>query len=142
MNAKSVAEVPENDLVDLLYGDLRLFGNIAIPPFLEWPVDYRLRVTPGRLGIDKSSFGDVDSLVISCGDAGNACAVEFKRVKVTPGTFITGRPNKLPELSKAVDQANVLAAVGFSMVWITVLVVADLREFTGGQFRTVSTPDD
>jgi len=45
----------------------------------------------------------------------------------------TGRPNRLEELEDGVRQANMLADIGFSQVYLYVVVVADTRKETMGQ---------
>ena len=55
-------------------------------------------------------------------------AIEVKRIKVGASAFRSGQPNKLHEFEKGVRQANLLAAVGFSQVYLYVIVVIDSRE--------------
>lgn len=77
--------------------------------------------------------GDVDILLRSKNQPALATAIEAKRVKVGPEAFRTGAPNKLQEYQKAVRQANRLAQVGFSQVYVFVLVVVDSREHNDGR---------
>jgi hypothetical protein len=53
-------------------------------------------------------------------------------VKVGASAFLSGRPNKLHEFDEGVRQANLLAQVGFSQVYLFVLVVVDSREQNAG----------
>src|SRR5437016_540689 len=136
MDAPSIADVPEHDLVEVVFTN-PLFEQVAVPPQTRGPISYRLRVTPKQLDLPPNAFGDVDALVLTANDPSSARASEYKRVKVSTKTFTTGRPNKLQELRKAAEQANELAEAGFSRVWMQVIVVTDAREVTGGQFQLV-----
>jgi hypothetical protein len=138
VNAESVAEIPEARLLDLIYSDVGFYSAITVPPQTRGPIKYRLRVQPADVGLAKTAFGDVDSLLLSQSDASSARAVQFKRIKITAETFHTGQPNRLRELAKVVHQANALVKVGFSFVWVAVIVVVDARQATGGQLRLVS----
>jgi len=136
MDAPSIADVPEYDLVELVF-EIPWFDQLAIPPQTSGPISHRLRVTPQQLGLPLSAFGDIDALVLAANDPSSARASEYKRVKVTTKTFKTGRPNKLQELRKAAEQANEIAEAGLSRVWMQVIVATDAREVTGGQFHLV-----
>src|SRR5205807_941816 len=57
-----------------------------------------------------------------------AIAIEAKRVKVR-----SGRLNKLHDFKKGVRQANLLARIGFSQVYLFVFVVVDSREQNAGR---------
>ena len=136
MDAPSIAEVPEHELVTLLFAHPGLV-DLAVPPETPEPVARRFRVTPSQLNLPKAAFGDIDALLISANDASCASAVEYKRIKVTTRTFHTGQPNKLQELHKACYQVNAAASVGFNRVWLQVIVVIDAREVTGGRFQLI-----
>ena len=60
-------------------------------------------------------------------------AIEVKRIKVHAPTFASGIPNKLQEYDKAVEQANLLARVGFAQVYLYVFVVVDSRHHNEGR---------
>lgn len=132
--AESVASIPEERLLDLLYRDVSFFQGITVPPLTSGSLDFRLRVTPRQLHLPHATFGDVDSLIVCGEEYESSRATEFKRVKVSASTFHTGLPNKLQELTKAVRQANGLVQAGFALVWLAVIVVVDAREKTGGRF--------
>jgi hypothetical protein len=136
VDAPSIADVPEHDLVELVFRD-RMFEGLAVPPQTRRPISHRLRVKPKQLNLPDSAFGDIDALVLQMNDASSARASEYKRVKVTTKTFTTGRPNKLQELEKAAEQANEIAKVGVSRAWLQVIVVMDAREVTRGQWQLV-----
>jgi hypothetical protein len=76
--------------------------------------------------------GDVDILLRDPEKPELAVAIEVKRIKVIPG--LKGHPakiNKLHEFEKAVTQANRLAQLGFSQVYLYVFVVVDSRDANG-----------
>ena len=136
MDAPSIADVPEHNLVDLVFKD-PMFEGLAVPPQTRRPISYRLRVKPRQLNLPDTAFGDIDALVLQMLDASSARASEYKRVKVTTKTFTTGRPNRLQELEHAAEQANELAEAGLSWVWLQVIVVMDARDVTRGQWQLV-----
>jgi hypothetical protein len=77
--------------------------------------------------------GDADVLLCRPSQPSVAVAYEVKRIKfgvsaLRPG----GRPNKLHEFKKAVQQANRLAQIGFSQVYLYIIVVVDAREQNRG----------
>ena len=57
----------------------------------------------------------------------------MKRFKIKASAFFDQKPNKLHEFEKGVQQANRLANLGFSQVYLFVLVVVDSREHNGGK---------
>lgn len=130
---RDVVAATEHDLVRDGFADQLLSQHIAVPPSVKAKYEYRLRVMPAQLGVDVTAFGDADALLIEVGSPQRVSAVEFKRVKITASSFDTDQINKLGELPKAVTQANLLHAVGFAHVWLTVLIVADTRTLTGGK---------
>ena len=132
MDAESAARIPEHELVETLFSDLRAFEHVAVPPQTPSPFDTRLRVGFRALLGRSAPEGDVDALLVPRGRPAQARAIEFKRVLMPAKAFATRQPNKLQELRKAVRQANSLAALGFGHSWLAILVVADTRELTRG----------
>jgi len=136
----SLAEIPESDLVRQLVADPRwhqwLFG---LPGMTERPrvlqmID--LRHAPGGF------TGDVDILLVAPDQPTVATAIEVKRIKVSAAAFNSGRPNKLQEYDKGVEQANRLAEVGFAQVYLYVIVVVDSRVRNEGRYTYDSlTPE-
>ncbi len=120
---RPLGEAPEAELIDWVYR--RPVDHVGVPPLTSPPIRVRLRVPPLELGLQASAFGDVDALLLQDSKEQESRAIEFKRVKVSDRAFDTLLPNKLQELSKAVDQANRLAAAGFAWVWISVVVLTD-----------------
>ena len=128
MQSESVTEKPEPELVEFIFSDYFLSRSLGVPPLTSGRCRHRLGVRPQDLGLPQSAFGDLDAVLLVENDAATPRAVQFKRIKVKPDTFATGLPNGLQGLSKGVEQANALAAVGFSVVWLSVVVVVDARE--------------
>jgi hypothetical protein len=84
-------------------------------------------------GLPDKPRGDVDILLVVPGRPDLATAIQVKRIKVGAAALRTRRPNKLHELKKGVRQANVLARIGFSQVYLYVFVVVDSREQNAGR---------
>lgn len=132
LSHRSIADVSEHDLVDriltdpLWHADLfEIFGNPKEP---RYKTRVRLDDAPNE------PKGDVDVLFCAPPNFGETVAVEVKRIKcgmasLRPG----GRPNKLHEYEKAVDQANRLADIGFWKVYLYVITVVDAREQNAGK---------
>jgi hypothetical protein len=116
--------VRESDLVKAIFGYRHWIDGIGNPPQTSGPIDWRLEVDLSRFG---TARGDIDALIVSRWRVFQARAVQFKRIKVGPRSFTSGRLNKLPELKKLVRQTNLLHELGFAFVWATVVVVADMR---------------
>ena len=122
----SIADIPENALVQHLLSDpywrLNILGIRGIPQevldFQRVPLDD----APGDFE------GDVDILLCAKSRPDSATAIEVKRVKVGAKALRSEQPNKLHEYTRGVRQANCLARVGFSQVYLYVIVVVDSRE--------------
>jgi hypothetical protein len=117
----SIASIPEGSLVQHLLSDRhwrsRSLGIRGIP-------DNSLAFQRVLLSGAPGGFeGDVDILLCAKNLPNVATAIEVKRVKVGASAFRSGRPNKLHEFEEGVRQANLLARVGFSQVYLFVLVV-------------------
>jgi hypothetical protein len=128
MNTRSLAEIPEHDLVPLILRHSALRGMVLAAAGAHGADKMYFRVPAAALSGHADEVGDVDALVYTSGAAQLAAAYEFKRVKIMPHTFETVMPNKLGEFSKAVHQANSLARIGFSRVVLAILLVTDGRE--------------
>jgi len=122
----SIADIPEARLIKLLIMDRqwhsRILGIKGIQsnstPLLSVP----LRGLPGN------PSGDIDILLVVPGRPDLATAIEVKRIKVGAAAFQTGGPNKLRGFKEGVRQANTLAKIGFSQVYLYIFVVVDSRE--------------
>lgn len=127
MESSSVTEITEDVLCRWL------FLEPAARPLLE-----ELRVLPGSrvwFSVPTTSVlseargpGDIDVLIGNPQYPESALAIEVKRVKVESATFHTGTPGKLQGLKHGVQQANLLAKVGFHRTFLLVAVVIDGRE--------------
>ena len=130
MTHPSVADIPESSLVQRLLADRYWRSTILnIRGIPDQALDFErvsLRGAPG------SFLGDVDIILCPESEPASATAIEVKRIKVSAGAFRRGRPNKLHEFGKGVRQANLLAAVGFSQVYLYILVVIDSRDNSAG----------
>lgn len=128
----SVADIREEDLVDRLLSDVYSRSN-----YFELHGLPRGMLNKQRVSLNKApgeSKGDIDVLSCAPGRPEEAVAFEVKRIKfgvsaLRPG----GRPNKLQEFAKAVQQANRLAQLGFWQVYLYVIVVVDAREQNAGR---------
>jgi hypothetical protein len=127
----SIADIPEGDLVERLLAEpvwrSRLIGLHSIP---ESPL---IRQKVPLAGVPGDFPGDVDILLCSPCHPDLAVAIEVKRIKFGISAIRSGRPNKLHEFEKAVQQANRLASIGFSQVYLYVFAVIDTREQNSGQ---------
>jgi hypothetical protein len=128
----SLADVPEAELVRQLLADPHwreaIFGIRGMPdaPRVLQMVD--LRGAPGGF------VGDADIVLVAPDQPSATTAIEVKRIKVGASAFDFGAPNKLHEYDKAVEQANRLGRVGFSQVYLYVLVVVDSRRRNEGRY--------
>jgi hypothetical protein len=122
----SISDIEEGSLVEQLLADPSLRSNLlaiqGIPPDPLYFQKVDLDGAPGGV------LTDVDILLCAPGQPESAVAIEAKRVKVGANALRRRRPNKLRELKKGVQQANLLAQIGFSQVYFFVLVVVDSRE--------------
>ena len=134
---ESLADIPEEDLVYRLVRDRYWWSSVfdlaGFPP--DPVIVARLRqedIPPGNYR------GDVDVLLCARNAPALATAIEVKRVKVksvelTADGFLEARPNKLGDVAEGIRQANQLAKIGFSQVYLYVFVVVDTREQNSGE---------
>jgi hypothetical protein len=102
-------------------------GNLlSIHGFPDAPID---RQTVSLKGFSDRVRGDVDILVCERACPELSIAIEVKWVKVCNENI-----NKLEEYRKGIRQANLLSELGFSQVWLYVLVVVDTRERNAGRY--------
>jgi hypothetical protein len=126
----SIADIPEDELVQRLVSPLwrDMFEPSGIPRGMLHKLRVLLKTAPGDFK------GDVDILLSSPDRPHEAVAFEVKRIKfgrsaLRPG----GKPNKLGEFAKAIQQANRLAHIGFWQVYLYVIAVVDAREQNAGK---------
>jgi len=110
----SISDIEEGSLVEQLLADPSLRSNLlaiqGIPPDPLYFQKVDLDGAPGGV------LTDVDILLCAPGQPESAIAIEVKRVKVGANALRSRQPNKLHELKKGVQQANLLAKIGFSQV--------------------------
>ena len=121
---QSIVDIPEDRVVERLLSDplwrsewFELYGNP------KGVLDRQ------RVPLPSGFIGDADILLIAPNCPEEAVAFEVKRIKFgTAALRPGGRPNKLHEFEKAVQQANRLAEVGFWKVYLYAVTVVDARE--------------
>ena len=131
MEHRSIADIPESELVRMLLSDpqrrMDLLGIKGVPSdaldFQGVPLDS----VPGNFR------GDIDILLCTKDRPDSAIAIEVKKIKVGASTFQSGSPNRLEGVIEGIAQANRLARVGFSRVYLYVCVTVDSRERNAGQ---------
>jgi hypothetical protein len=126
VNYRSISDIPESELVELLLADAdwrpRIIGLSAIPANVRYCLSVNLATAPG------ACRGDVDILLAAPNHPELATAIQVKRVKYGAKAVRAGQPNKLGDLELGVRQTNLLATIGFSQVYFYVLVVVDTRQ--------------
>jgi hypothetical protein len=124
-NHDSIADIPERKLVARLMQEPhwreRLTGIHGIASDSEYALEVPLT------GLPEDPECDIDILLVppSCPEI--STAVQVKRVKVSEKSFDSGTPNRLSELERGYGQANLMARIGFSQVYLFVIVVVDSR---------------
>ena len=131
---QSIADINEALLVEMLLASSpvqrdRIIGLHGIANDVQDFQAVPLTDVPGDI-----TRGDIDILLCSPERPEQATAIQVKRVKVGPEAMRTGKPNKLPDLKKGVEQANRLAEIGFSQVYLYIFIVVDSREKNAGQY--------
>ncbi len=124
VNHASIAEIPENQLVERLLSD-----KIWRSQMFELCGNPQETLNRQRVQLPNGFRGDADIILFSPEHPDKAVAFEVKRIKfgasaLRPG----GKPNKLDEYPKAVEQANRLYEVGFWKVYLYAITVVDARE--------------
>lgn len=126
----SIADITEAEFIHRLlidaYWRSQVFNIAGMPPDPSAFASVDLKGVPGEFR------GDIDVLLCPPPRPELATAISVKRIKFGPSQIRNGRPNKLGELKKATDQANILAAVGLHLVYSFVFVAVDAREQNAG----------
>jgi hypothetical protein len=130
----SLAEVTESALLEQLMADPtwwrgRVMNVVGFPDYAQYIREISCSGLPGEL------VGDIDILVVPDAEPAQSIAIQAKCIKVGPGAFATGEPNRIGKLPKLHQQANLLARVGFSQTYCYVFVLVDSRENNAGEFR-------
>jgi hypothetical protein len=123
---ESLAEIHEDKLVgrvvsDMLWGR-EFFQFHGMPSGMENRQCVPLRTAPGN------PKGDIDVLFSAPNRPEQAVAYQIKRIKFGINQLRNGTPGKLQEFKKLIQQANLLAKMGFWQVYAYAIVVVDARE--------------
>jgi hypothetical protein len=129
---RSVADIPEPELVAQLVEDKHWWLSNVLE-IRDIPRNSLACKSVPLAGLPGEPEGDVDILLWVPGRVDEAIAIQVKRIKVGIKAVRTCRPNKLHEFEVGVRQANLLARLGFSQVYLWVFVVVDTREQNAGQ---------
>src|SRR5262249_52221908 len=140
MDAPSATKIHEADLVRWLVCESPAGRMLLEQLGIEDQASGLFEIPTERLCSGASAPGDVDLLLIPAKDTQQCIAFECKRITIPPAAFHTGLPGKLRGLERGVRQANALARIGFSRVFLMVVMVTDAREQAGG-FWCGSTPE-
>jgi hypothetical protein len=120
----SIADIPEDKFVERLLSDpiwaagmFELYGNPG------------RALKKARVPLPNGFRGDADIILFSPEHPDRAVAIEVKRIKFGISALRSGgRPNKLHEYEKAIEQANRLHKAGFWKVYLYAITVVDARE--------------
>jgi len=123
---QSLAEIPEEKLVDRILADVRwgreFFVFSGMPPKMVPRQCVSLTSSPGN------PKGDIDVLFCTPEHPQHAVAYQIKRVKFGISQLRKGTPSKLEEFKKLAQQANLISRMGFWQVYAHIIVVVDARE--------------
>lgn len=122
----SLAEIPENELVDRIVTDI-LWGREFIV-FHGMPSGMVSRQCVSLTSAPGNPKGDIDVLFCAPDLPQQAVAYQIKRVKFGINQLRNGTPSKLQEFKKLAQQTNLISRMGFWQVYAHVIVVADARE--------------
>lgn len=136
----SLTALSEATLVDRLLRDHARRGDVLNIRGIPEDVASQQRVSLS--GLPGSPQGDVDVLLWPPGRADRAVAVETKRFKAVVDDRPENRANGLREFEKAVRQANLLARLGFSQVWLWIFVLVDSRARNARQINYRGLPEE
>ena len=124
----SIADIHEDKLVEFLlavpYWRHWMFGHHGIPSDPICRDRVPLNTVPGGL----PRQGDIDVLLCSAGRFEEAVAYQVKRVKVSLTQLQAKTPGKLKGIEEGVQQANILADLGFWKVYLYIYALIDARE--------------
>lgn len=128
---ESIADIPEDQLVERLLSDpiwrIDFFELAGMPREMVNRQRVPLDTAPGNFK------GDIDALLCAPNHPEQAVAYQVKRIKIGISQLRNRAPSKLREYKKIVQQANLLARMGFWQVYAYVIVVLDAREQNSGR---------
>jgi hypothetical protein len=127
----SIADIAEDKLVERLFADplwgTEFFELAGMPRGMLGKLRVPLDSAPGKFK------GDIDVLRCAPDHPERAVAYQLKRIKFGMNQIRNGTPTKLREYSKAAQQANLVARMGFWQVYAYIVVVVDAREQNAGK---------
>jgi len=134
LSHESLAEIPEENLVDRIVGDMmwgrEFFHFAGMPSGMKNKQCVPLNSAPGN------PKGDIDILFSAPDLPDQAVAFQIKRIKCGINQLRNGTFGKLEESKKLAQQANLLAQTGFWQVYAYVIVVVDAREQNAHQQKS------
>lgn len=127
VNAVSVTDVSENEILRFVLTGVPSHSVAEELHLEDW--EPRFLVPTNKLGLTGCP-GDIDAILVSNKDYEHPSAIECKRIKFKANSVIHDgeRANKLNQLAKAVRQTNGLLRMGFSRVFLLVVVQVDARQ--------------
>lgn len=131
----SICDFPEKKTVEYLLGnyfskDLLIseLASVSTTPHLDFSPFAEIS-EPVLEYEDRKKIGDVDLLLIPKNRPDVSIAVEFKRVKVKCYSKDDESVNKVEEIRrKGIKQAKILADIGFSQVYLGIMLQYDGRK--------------
>lgn len=133
---ESIADIPEKELIARVLTDSHYRHTLLSIKDLTFENAYigreiELRRFRGELA------GDVDILVVPREAPDESTAIQVKRfkAKVSIDDAHAGHPERMRALfAKGVEQANELARIGFSQVYLWIFIAVDTREQNRGRY--------
>ncbi len=139
--ADSATDHSERELLEWLSGVPSLRALLLSELGLDHSFSLGVRVTEPFISDRQSKPGDIDLLVCSHADPQATIAIECKRVKIRIEDDRNTRVTKLRDAVGGIRQANALAKLGFSRVYLLLLLVTDGRPRTDVNFLFRGAPD-
>jgi hypothetical protein len=133
---RSIADIPESELIEKVLRDWHYRQSLFNIKGLNFD-DAQVLKEVELCRFRKDLAGDIDILVIPRSAPSESAAIQVKRfkAKVSLDDAHTGHPRRLEEVfAKGVHQANELARIGFSQVYLWVFVAIDTREQNLGRY--------
>jgi hypothetical protein len=128
----AIVDIPEGRHVELLLSDAHLRSRL-----FELYGNPKGVLDRQRVPLAGGFKGDADVLLIGPNRPEETVAIEVKKIKFGVRALRPrGQPNKLHELEKAIEQANLLDRVGFWKVYLYAIVVVDAREQNAAEEST------
>ncbi len=133
----SLANLREEDLVEQLVSPLHadmLYNIVGFPKTPRLLTQILLKGLPGN------PAGDLDLLIVAETREHESVAIQVKKIKAGAKTFHTGLANGLGNLPEGMRQTNLLARIGFHLVYLYLILVVDSREQNAGKISYAGLP--